>query len=115
MKKGYTSLKKLASSLNCNEKILDEIHKIGKENFSNNEDYINIGIGLISEIKENVSDINDDVFIINKKLYDTICPIIEYSSNLFNDYGFVNSYKLYDALLTDVLSLKALLNKFIEI
>ena len=112
MKNGYTLLKTLTTTLNTNAPLIEEILSNGKESFSKNEKYINIGIGIINEVKDILINLDDEIYILNKRIYDTIYPIISYSNNLFNKYNIVNSYKLYDALSLDLKNLKDLLNSF---
>jgi len=114
MKNGYKILTTLTKTLNESNSLIAEFLKEGKDNFSNNEIHINIAIGLISEVKEIVEDLDEDIFMLNRNLHDILAPIINYSKNLFNDYKIVNAYKLYDALTIDIQKLKEYLNKIEE-
>lgn len=111
MKNGYELLMLLTKNLNESMPIMDDILKNGKESFSNNEEHINVFLGILSETREILSSIDENVFFLNPKLYDLIVPIRNYSNRLFNDYKLVNSYKLYDCITNDILSLKDYLNK----
>lgn len=110
MKNGYELLTYLTTTLNNNETIINEITKNGKDEFSKNDNHINVGIGIINEINEIILSLDEEVLLFNKKLNDLLSPIINFSRNLFNDYNIVNSYKLYDALKHDVKELKLFLN-----
>ena len=111
MKNGYELLILLTNTLNEATPFINSILKEGKEDFSSNEEKINIGIGFINEIKEIINALDKNIFILNPNLYSILEPIIEYSNNLFNHYKFVNAYKLYDSLQVDIVILKNFLNK----
>ena len=114
MKNGYKILVTLTNVSNSSTEITSKILELGKENFAKNEEYIHIAIGLIKEISNITSNIEDEIFIMNKKLYDTIYPIVQYSNNLFNKYMLTNSYKLYDCLEIDLTNLRKLLNEILD-
>ena len=110
MKNGYKILTTLTSTLNESESLINSILKEGKDNFSNNDDYINIAIGFINEIGDMLTNLDENIFILNRKLYDISTPILNYSRDLFNEHKFVNAYKLYDTLKIDIKNLKDFLN-----
>lgn len=114
MKNGYELLIALTNTLNESAPLINKITNDGKEVFSNDEKSINIGIGFINEIKEIIDVLDKNIFILNPNLYSILEPIMEYASNLFNDYMFVNAYKLYDSLKIDVANLRDFLNKVKE-
>jgi len=101
----------LKNTLNNNEKLLKSILSSTKEQFSSNEKSINIGIGIVNEIRNICLTLDSDIYILDNEFYNLITPIKTYSKNLFNNYKLVNSYKLYDALKIDVVNLKNFLNK----
>ena len=111
MKNGYQLLITLTNTLNSNENIIKELLKNGKETFSKNEKKIMIGVSIIKEIENILIDIDKEIFILNKNLYEKVTSIINYSKHIFNNYHIVNSYKLYDVLNIDVIELKTFLNQ----
>ena len=110
MKNGYKLLTLLTDTLNKSTPLVEDILKVGKEVFSDNEEYISIGIGILNEIKNIFDAVDEEFFVLNKKIYDSLLPLVNYSRKLFNNYGFVNAYKLYDVLSIDLENLKKLLN-----
>ena len=109
MKNGYELMSLLSKTLESNTLLINTIVKEGKNSFSSNDEHILISIGILTEIKNIFDCIDKDFFILNKKIFDTLLPIVNYSRNLFNNYGVVNSYKLYDSISVDLLNLKKLL------
>lgn len=110
MKNGYTLLNELTINLNNSNDIINSILKTDKLAFANNEEMINVSIGLVKEVANILNCLDDEVYILNKKLYDLAFSIKKYAFNLFNSYKFVNAYKLYDCLTIDIYELKNLLN-----
>ena len=110
MRNGYKLLNNLTESLNKNDSLIKSILREDKEKFSLDETKINIVLGIFSEIKDITCNLDNEIFILNQKLYEVLNPIIIYSKSLFNEYNLVNTYKLYDALKLDVTNLKNLLN-----
>ena len=111
MKNGYELLTLLQNKLNKNDALIANIIKDGKDKFSNDENMIMIAIGILNEIKEITYSLDQELFILNKHLYNILMPIAAYADNMFNQYNFVNAYKLYDTIKIDVLNLKDFLNK----
>ena len=74
----------------------------GKEKFANNEDNINIAIGLLNELSIIIEDMDEYAYILNPNLHNLIFPIKDYCNNLFTTYKIVNAYKLYDFLNVDL-------------
>ena len=114
MKNGYKILITLTNVLNNTFETTNQILEAGKETFSKNEEYIHFTLGLLKEISNTTNNMKDEIFVMNKKLYDTVYPIVQYSNNLFNNYLLVNSYKLYDCLAIDLINLRNLLNEFLK-
>lgn len=110
MKNGYTLLTSLTSLLNNSHHIIIEILKEGKKEFSKNEKSINVALGFFSELNEITKYLDEEIYILNRRLYDLLTPLISYSNSLFNDLKLVNTYKLYDALKIDVCELRTFLN-----
>lgn len=102
--------KPLINILNSNESVLKDLVSCTKEEFSIDEKKINIAIGLISELKDILFSIEQELFIFNKELYNVVSSLKKYSSNLFNNYKMVNSYKIYDCLKIDLPKLKSFFN-----
>ena len=111
MKNGYHLLSTLTTFLNNSNPVIEELLKCNKNEFSKNEKNITIALGILSEFNEITANLDEEIFILNKHLYNILTPIIIYSNNLFNDYKLVNSYKLYDALKMDLCELRNFLNK----
>lgn len=110
MKNGYKTLMLLTNTLNDNDSLIKEILSKNKESFSKNEIHINIAIGILGEIKDITANLDEEIFMFSKKLYNILTPIISYSKQLFNKYHIVNTYKLYDCLKIDLHNLKIFLN-----
>lgn len=110
MKNGYTLLNTLTTSLNNSESITNSIINCDKEAFSTNDALVNLGIGLLSEVNDILTNLDDEVYILSNKLYNIAYPIKEYARTMFNSYKFVNTYKLYDCITIDVCNLKNYLN-----
>lgn len=106
----YPVLKKINEILKKNESFILKINTLSKEEFSNNEELINICIGVASEINKLLNKLNDDLFMLNKDLLEIIKPIKIYTSNLFTHYKIPNAYKLYDLFVIDLPNLQNFLN-----
>jgi len=104
----------LKDTLNNNETLIKKIVSISKETFAQNDELITICIGLVTELREIVSTCDKNIYILNKKLYELITPIMEYGNNLFTHYKIVNAYKLYDFINIDLQELKNFLNNLGE-
>ena len=104
-------LNTLANSLNNSLPVINKILSSDKQEFSNNNEYITIAIGIINEIKEISLNLSDDLCFINKNLYENLRSITIYSNNIFDTFNLVNTYKLYDCLKIDVITLINYLNK----
>lgn len=111
MKNGYELLSLLQSKLNQNNTLMTSILEHSKEEFSNNESMIMTAVGILNEIKEIAYSLDEGVFILNKNLYNVLMPIAKYAENMFNQYKFVNAYKLYDVIKFDIFNLKEFLDK----
>lgn len=111
MKNGYQLLSLLHNKLEDNNLLISSMLEKDRESFSNDENMINIATAIISEIKEIAYALDQEVFILNKDLYNLLMPIAKYADNMFNQYKFVNAYKLYDVLKIDVKNLKDFLDK----
>ena len=111
MKNGYELLSLLQSKLNQNNTIISSILEHSKEEFSNNESMIMTATGILNEIKEIAYSLDEEVFILNKNLYNILSPIAKYAKNMFNQYECVNAYKLYDVIKIDISNLREFLNK----
>lgn len=110
MKNEYRILMDLTSNLNKSNEIISLVRQYSKSVFSSDEEIINVGIGLVSEVGNFLSSLDDEIFILSKKLFELSEPIKRYSNNLLNPYKFVNSYKLYDCITIDIFNLKTYLN-----
>lgn len=110
MKNGYQLLMTLTYSLNKSYPLVKEILKEDKEAFSYNEKNIHIALGILNEIKEIAINLDEEIYILNKKLYEALRPLINYSNRLFDKNRLVNTYKLYDSLKLDLANLRNLLN-----
>ena len=107
----YEALMTLKETMNNSFNLVQDILNENRDDFAQNESHINIGIGILGEIRNIFSAIDTDLYILNKELYELITPIQKYSDNLFNNYKIVNAYKLYDFLSIDYQNLKVFLNK----
>ena len=114
MKNGYSLLMYLTNSLNNSYSIISEITSCSKEEFSLNDEYITLGLGIINEIKEITVNLDSEIYMLNKTLYTLLNPISNFAHNLFNELKLVNTYKLYDSLKVDVINLRTFLNEIIE-
>lgn len=112
MKNGYQVINLLLEKLNS--PVLTRLINSNKNDFSKNETLINIAVGYVNEIKNIINSIDEDFYILNQKLYELTSPIKVYGDKLINNYGFVNSYKLYDCISIDILSLKNYLSNKIN-
>lgn len=106
----FQILKNINSILKSNEPFMASIKKLSKEEFANNEDYINICIGIANEINKLLACLGNEVFILNSKLFEIIRTIKTYTNNLFTNYKIPNSYKLYDLFVIDLPKLKNFLD-----
>ena len=111
MKNGYQLLVLLQDKLNGADSILTTLTSISKSEFAKDENRIMIGIGILNEIKEITYSLDEEVFVLNNNLYNLLMPIAKYADNMFNQYKFVNAYKLYDVIKLNVPVLKQFLNK----
>lgn len=111
MKNGYQMLNLLTSKLNENMELTSKIASTDKESFVNNDKLITISIGLLNEIGEIISAIDENIFVLSKRMYDILFPIKNYSTSITNKYGFVNAYKLYDVIKIDITELRNILNE----
>lgn len=111
MKNGYFILTSLTDYLNNSYPTIEDLLKLNKNEFSNDETSVTVAIGIFREFREITSNLDEEIFILNKQLYNILTPIISYSNNLFNDYKLVNTFKLYDALKIDMCELRNFLNK----
>lgn len=111
MKNGYKLLSLLHNKLEENSNLISSILEKEKEPFSNDENMINIAIAIVNEIKEIAYALDQEVFILSKDLYNLLMPIAKYADNMFNEYKFVNAYKLYDVIKIDIKNLKDFLDK----
>ena len=114
MKNGYTLLTFLTNSLNNSYPIITKITNCSKDEFSLNDEYITLGLGIVNEIKEITVNLDSEIYMLNKTLYNLLTPISNYSHNLFNEFKLVNTYKLYDSLKVDIPNLRTFLNEIIE-
>ena len=110
----YYALMSLKKVLNNSSELIQNLIQEKKDDFCKNETSINIAIGLIGELRDVLASIDQNIYILNKDLYELITPIQEYSVNLFNDYKIVNAYKLYDFLKIDFQNLKTYINEIGE-
>lgn len=110
MRDTYNLLVKLTSTLNKCDDIIKLISSHTKNSFACNEEIINVGIGLVSEVSNYLSFLDDEVYMLSNKLHELSDPIRKYANNLFNSYKFVNAYKLYDCITIDINNLKTYLN-----
>ena len=106
----YQILKSINTILQDNESFIQNLKKLSKEDFSNNEDFINICIGIANEINKLINSLNDELFMLNKDFFDVIQPIKIYTNNLFTNYKIPNAYKLYDLFVVDFPKLKRFLD-----
>ena len=100
----------LTNSLNNSLPIINNITSLNKNQFSQNDEFITVSIGLITEIKEYGLNLSEDLCFVNKPLYDMLNSIISYSEHLFDKKNLLNTYKLYDCLKVDVVNLINYLN-----
>lgn len=114
MSKEYELLTLLTKNLNNNKSLFIDIFNKGKEEFSKDENLVNVGIGIISETALITNRISNDFYVLIPKLYELIKPVITYNQNLLNKHHLVNSYKLYDFLLIDLQNLLNYLNEIIN-
>lgn len=106
----YEILINLTNSLNKSKPLIDQILLEGKEKFANNENHISIAISILDEFHEIVSNL-EEIIIFSKKLYELIFPLYNYYEKMFNNYKFVNAYKLYDSLYIDLNNIRTFLNE----
>ena len=100
----------LKDTLNNNENLINNMSSLSKDDFAQNDELITVCIGVVTELREIIAACDKDIYILNKKLYDLICPVMEYGSNLFTPYKIVNAYKLHDFIKIDLQNLKKFLN-----
>lgn len=110
MKNSYKPIITLKETINKNDKIIKNILMKSKDEFASNESLINISLGVISELKEIISSIDPNAYILNPTLYEIMSPITNFFSNLFNSYIIPNAFKIYDFLKIDLQQLKSYLN-----
>ncbi len=104
------ALHEIKCFLEKNDKIISPIIAKGKKNLPQDENSIAVLIGILQELKEKFLNLNINAFMLDIHLYDLIDYIYKYIISLFNDYGFVNAYKLYDVFKIDIKNLYILLN-----
>ena len=111
MKNGYNILITLTNHLNKSYPLIEDLLKLSKSEFSKDERSTTVALGILNEFKDITSNLDDEIFILNKHLRDTLLPIVNYSNNLFNSYKLVNTFKLYDTLKIDLCNLRTFLNE----
>lgn len=110
MKNGYELLTTLTSTLDSSTNIIEKISSCSKNDFSNDEEMINVSTGFVSEIGNILNCLDDELLYLSSSLRKLIIPIREYSNNMLNRYKFVNAYKLYDCVCIDICNLKECLD-----
>lgn len=100
----------LTDSLNKTTPIINSIIALTKNEFSQNDEFIAVSIGIISEIKECGLKLSDDLCFVNQDLYRAFGAIISYSNSLFDKNRLVNTCKLYDCIKVNILNLMSQLN-----
>lgn len=114
MKTGYQTLILLSKKLDEINPFLSKLKQTDKESFVKSSKALNTGIGIFHEIGIILSSLDDNIFLVNKPLYEIIVPIKNYSSTMLNKYNLVNGYKLYDVLTINIITLKELIDKLVK-
>ncbi len=77
-----------------------------REEFSCNDLYIKLGLGIVEELVNITNKINADIILSSAYLTKQIPLLNRYRQNLFNPDNSVNAYKLYDFLTYEVNNLE---------
>ena len=83
----------------------NNIHS-SKEEFSCNDLYIKLGLGIIEELVSITNKIDANIILSSSYLTKEIPLLSRYRQYLFNPDNSVNAYKLYDFLTLEVDSLE---------
>lgn len=104
----YNVMMTLTATLNSN--LLNEIISTEKSDFVNNENLVNVSIGIIDETKKIIDNLPSDFYILNPFVNNFVVAIRKYHSSLLNYHLLVNTYRLYDFIKIELQSLKKYLN-----
>jgi hypothetical protein len=77
-----------------------------REEFSCNDLYIKLGLGIVEELVNITNKINADVILSSAYLTKQIPLLNRYRQHLFNPDNSVNAYKLYDFFTYEVNNLE---------
>ena len=88
------------------KKFKDTNMNSSREEFSCNDLYIKLGLGIVEELV-NITNKVDALVILNSTYLTKEIPLLNrYRQNLFNPDNSVNAYKLYDFLTYEVINLE---------
>ena len=107
--KDYKTLLILKETLVKSDDLINDILSFDREVFAKKDVLITMATGMVNELREIISLLNEDAYILSKELFDLVSPFKEQSVTSLTKYGVVNAYKLYDFIKIDLLKLKSFL------